>query len=159
MIRLGETEYEVIPLSSQREELWQSYCLNLAKTMDHPAKRFIEKHCDGLPADDQQRLLTAWMSRDNWDAPPERILKYAKESRLSAAVLAMYCLTPEITWEQADSLVTEDNKREIWRAISRISNPSNDDILAQNAELRKRIEERRTAQQALPEIAEHDGGE
>ncbi len=158
MLVFGDKSFEVRALSAEQEAAWSAYCRKLAKSIDRPVARFIAKHCDGLDAEDQQRLLNAWMSSGQWQEPDEEATKEARESRLAACALAMFCLAPAPTWTEAKELITDNNKRQLWDAIHRAANPSNEDIRAANAELRERLQARQ-GKEAATEGDTDSGGE
>jgi hypothetical protein len=151
---INGTEYEVRPLSPEAERAWTAYVTKLAKAIDKPVKRFIEKHCDGLDAQCRQMLLNAWINSPGWDAPGDEAIKACRESLPAAWALAHYCLSPEVSWDEAKQLITQANKGELWAAIQGATNPSDDEIRARNKVLRERIEaQRKAAEQA----ADHGG--
>lgn len=142
MITLGGKRFDVIALDDRTYPQWMEYVIGLAKDMDHPVARFVEKHLDGVDPSLHQSILDAWMKRPDWDEPSEELIHKAASSRQATAHLAMLCLVPSSSWPDAWALVTDENKKQIQDAVNSVANPTDEDIKNANNALRERLKAR-----------------
>jgi tetratricopeptide (TPR) repeat protein len=121
MLKLNGQDFTVRPFTDTTYAAWLGYVTQLAKDTDNPVARFLARHCEGLGPEQRREALAAWMSRPGWDAPEEEAIAAASTSRLGICALATYCLLPPPSWEEALTIVTEENKAEIKRALQAVT--------------------------------------
>lgn len=138
-MKIKDREFSVHPLTKESHTAWHSFVIRLAKFNDKPIARFIATHMKGIPKDDRRDVLAAWMATPGWDLPSTDAINVAADSLSGTRALATYCFWPELSWDEACELITDENKEDIQSAVQSATNPTDDDILKSNQALRERI--------------------
>ncbi len=116
MVTLGDKTYSVVPLDSEKYEYYLMLITAWAKRDCDSLSTFRSKLLDWTQ-EDRNTAIQAFMSRPNWDEPDFQSIEAAKYSLAGVRLLATLVLLPKVTLDEIESLITEDNKVDIYTQI------------------------------------------